>query len=67
MKIKKSQLKQIIKEEIETVLDEGREELQAITQKVRKINPQEMDAQTQEMLRGKYARLANRCNGKRTE
>ena len=61
MKISKSQLKQIIKEEIETVLDEGKEELQAIAQKVRQIPN---DPEMQKAFKRKYARHANKATGR---
>ena len=61
MKISKSQLKQIIKEEIGTVLDEGKEELQAIAQKVRQIPN---DPEMQKAFKRKYARHANKATGR---
>jgi len=61
VKITKSQLKQIIKEEVETVLDEGREELEAIAQKVKQIPN---DPEMQKAFKGKYARHANKATGR---
>ena len=61
MKVTKRQLKQIIKEEVETVLDKGREELQDIAQKVKQIPN---DPETQKAFKGKYARQANKATGR---
>ena len=66
MKMTKTQLRRIIKEELENVLNEGREELQAIelqaiANKVQKIPN---DPELQKAFKNKYARHANKAMGK---
>ena len=61
MKITKTKLKQIIKEEVETFLSEGQEELKAIADKIRNMPT---DPQLQKAFKAKYARHANKAMGK---